>query len=137
MSTDDFAGALANQTNLALKAILGIRAMGEIARITKHKGDAKNFTMASKEYMRKWEKYTFDQNGTHAKLAYQLNDSWGWCFYFISNSTGSLYNAYADDLLDLGLFSSKLRDIQDTWYYKKTGPYIHYVANDQKSTVSH
>lgn len=77
MSTDDFAGPLANQTNLALKAILGIRAMGEIAHLTKHKGDAKNFTKTSEEYMKKWEKYTFDRNGTHAKLAYQLNDSWG------------------------------------------------------------
>jgi Domain of unknown function (DUF1793) len=32
-----------------------------------------------------------------------------------------LYNAYADDLLDLGLFSESIRDIQDQWYYKKTG----------------
>src|SRR5271154_4232145 len=34
VSTDDFAGPLANQTNLALKAILGIRVMGEIASLT-------------------------------------------------------------------------------------------------------
>jgi hypothetical protein len=83
VSTDDFAGALANQTNLALKAILGIRAMGEVAHLTKHKEDAKNFTKTSEEYMRKWEKYTFDKNGTHAKLAYQLNNSWGWLSWSI------------------------------------------------------
>lgn len=34
---------------------------------------------------------------------------------------GSLYNAYADDLLDLGLFPESIRDTQDQWYYKKTG----------------
>jgi hypothetical protein len=68
---------LANQTNLALKAILGIRAMGEIAHLTKHDGDAKIFTKISEKYLEKWEKYAFDKNATHAKLAYQLNDSWG------------------------------------------------------------
>ena len=30
ISTDDFEGALANQTNLAIKGMIGIRAMGEI-----------------------------------------------------------------------------------------------------------
>jgi hypothetical protein len=77
VSTDDFAGPLANQTNLALKAILGIRAMGEIAHLTKHRDDAKKFTKLSENYMEKWEKYAFGKNASHAKLAYQLNDSWG------------------------------------------------------------
>ena len=31
ISTDDFAGSLVNQTNLAIKGIIGIRAMAEIA----------------------------------------------------------------------------------------------------------
>ena len=77
VSTDDFAGPLANQTNLALKAILGIRVMGEIASLTGNKDDAKKFIKTSQHYMTKWEKYTFDKNSTHAKLAYQLNSSWG------------------------------------------------------------
>jgi hypothetical protein len=77
VSTDDFAGPLANQTNLALKAILGIRAMGEIASLTGNSNDAKGFIKTSQEYITKWEKYTFNKDSTHAKLAYQLNDSWG------------------------------------------------------------
>lgn len=77
MSTDDFAGPLANQTNLALKAILGIRAMGEIASLIKNDKDAKEFMKTSQEYMKKWEMYTFEENSTHAKLAYQMNSSWG------------------------------------------------------------
>jgi hypothetical protein len=51
--------------------------MGEIAHLTNHNDDAKNFTKISENYMEKWEKYTFDKNASHAKLAYQLNDSWG------------------------------------------------------------
>src|ERR1700737_1276861 len=123
VSTDDFAGPLANQTNLALKAILGIRAMGEIASVTKNKDDAKSFITTSEEYMRKWEKYAFDKNATHAKLAYQLNDSWG-LYFLIPSDIGSLYNAYADDLLDLRLFPDGVRDIQDLWYHRKTGLFL-------------
>lgn len=77
MSTDDFAGALANQTNLALKAILGIRAMSDVAELTGHYKDAREFLDISENYMSKWETYAFEENATHAKLAYQLPDSWG------------------------------------------------------------
>jgi hypothetical protein len=40
-STDDFAGLLANQTNLALKGIIGIQAMSEIAKLT---GQTSNYS---------------------------------------------------------------------------------------------
>jgi hypothetical protein len=86
--------------------------MGEIARLTKNKEDAKKFKDTSEKYMKAWQNYTFDRNGTHAKLAYQLKDSWG-----------SLYNAYADYLLDLGLFPKHLGEIQDKWYQKKMEKY--------------
>jgi Domain of unknown function (DUF1793) len=112
VSTDDFAGALANQTNLALKAILGIRAMGDIAELTHNYKDAKQFLDISYKYMSQWETYAFEKNATHAKLAYQLPDSWG-----------SLYNAYADDLLDLGLFPERIHAMQDAWYLKRTEKY--------------
>jgi len=121
VSTDDFAGPLANQTNLALKAILGIRAMGEIASLTGNSNDAKDFIKTSQDYMTKWEKYAFDKNSSHAKLAYQLPDSWGLSLCFHMLIEGSLYNAYPDDLLDLQLFPDRVRDKQDLWYYRKTG----------------
>lgn len=43
VSTDDFAGWLALQTNLALKGIIGIKAMSEIAGIIGNKEDAKYY----------------------------------------------------------------------------------------------
>lgn len=43
LSTDDFAGWLALQTNLALKGIVGIKAMSEIAEIVGEKEDAKYY----------------------------------------------------------------------------------------------
>ena len=125
VSTDDFAGPLANQTNLALKAILGIRAMGEIASLTNNSKDADGFIKRSQDYIQKWEKYSYDENATHAKLAYQLNNSWGWVFPIVGLTEGSLYNAYADDLLDLQLFPERARNLQDAWYYQKTGLGFH------------
>ena len=52
-----------------------------------------------------------------------------------SLNIGSLYNAYADDLLNLGLFSSKIREIQDAWYYKKTGQFLIDVIDCKRSMV--
>lgn len=40
VSTDDFAGWLALQTNLALKGIIGINAMSKLAELTGHNSDA-------------------------------------------------------------------------------------------------
>ena len=37
--TDDFAGQLANQTNLALKGIIGIKAMAQIAGVVGEQAD--------------------------------------------------------------------------------------------------
>ena len=37
-----------------------------------------------------------------------------------------MYNAYADDLLDLGLFPESIRETQDQWYYNKTGTPLYY-----------
>ena len=43
VSTDDFAGWLALQTNLALKGIIGIKAMSKIAEVMDNKEDAKYY----------------------------------------------------------------------------------------------
>jgi hypothetical protein len=43
VSTDDFAGWLALQTNLALKGIVGINAMSKIAEVAGHESDASYF----------------------------------------------------------------------------------------------
>jgi hypothetical protein len=88
LCTDDFAGWLANQTNLALKGIIGIRAMSEIAEVLDRKDDAKYFKNIADEYMEKWQGYGISRDGTHAKLAYTWYGSWT-----------TLYNLYADALL--------------------------------------
>jgi hypothetical protein len=89
LSTDDFAGWLANQTNLALKGIIGIRAMSEISELVGEKEDAKYYREVSESYIKRWhDEFAFSRDGTHAKLAYTWHGSWT-----------TLYNLFADSLL--------------------------------------
>lgn len=89
LSTDDFAGWLANQTNLALKGIIGIRAMSEIAELVGETKDAKFYQNISEVYIKRWEEeFAISRDGTHAKLAYTWYGSWT-----------TLYNLFADSLL--------------------------------------
>ncbi|KAK3105536.1 hypothetical protein LTR53_018243, partial [Teratosphaeriaceae sp. CCFEE 6253] len=88
LCTDDFAGWLALQTNLALKGIVGIKAMSELAVIAGEKDDAKYFRNISEVYVKKWEEYGMSRDGGRAKLAYDWYGSWT-----------TLYSLYADALL--------------------------------------
>ena len=88
MSTDDFAGWLALQTNLALKGIIGINAMSEISNVIGETEDAKYYKNISDTYIARWEELGISRDGTHAKLAYDWYGSWT-----------TLYNLYADSLL--------------------------------------
>ncbi|KAL9010733.1 MAG: hypothetical protein Q9173_004367 [Seirophora scorigena] len=88
LSTDDFAGPLELQTNLALKGILGIKAMSQIAEAIDNKEDVKYYKTISDTYVSKWEEYGISRDGSHAKLAYHWYGSWT-----------TLYNLYADTLL--------------------------------------
>lgn len=45
ISTDDFAGSLANQTNLAIKGIVGIKAMSTIAEMLGDSARSGNYTV--------------------------------------------------------------------------------------------
>ncbi|KAI0909461.1 hypothetical protein F4823DRAFT_594604 [Ustulina deusta] len=88
LCTDDFAGWLANQTNLALKGIVGIKAMSSIAEIVGEESDAKYYSSIADEYIDKWQKFGLSRDKTHAKLAYTWWGSWT-----------TLYNLFADALL--------------------------------------
>lgn len=90
LSTDDFAGRLANQTNLAVKGLVGIKAMSRLARLAGFDADADKYDEIADEYLPIFLTHALDRSGTHTKLAYHWQGSWG-----------SLYNAYADALLCL------------------------------------
>ncbi|KAE8218857.1 hypothetical protein CF319_g7341 [Tilletia indica] len=105
LSTDDFSGTASNQTNLAIKGITGLAAMAVIADIIGVSKDAAIYRNISQEYVSAWQFLALDNKKTHTKLLYQQDGSWG-----------TLYNLFADRLLNLNLVSKSIYDIQDAWY---------------------
>ncbi|KAI9626114.1 hypothetical protein H4Q26_015859 [Puccinia striiformis f. sp. tritici PST-130] len=112
LSSDDFAGKLANQTNLALKAIVGIGAMSQIALATGDQDTGSKLRLTAEDYISKWAKFALADNGQHTRLAYQLNDSWG-----------TLYNLFADRLLNLKLVPHSIYETQDKFYPSVSNDY--------------
>ncbi|RYP73329.1 hypothetical protein DL771_003758 [Monosporascus sp. 5C6A] len=88
LCTDDFAGPLPNQTNLALKGIVGIKAMSELAALAGKKEEAKYYGFVAEQYIEKWQDYGLSSDKSHAKVSYTWYGSWT-----------TLYNIYADALL--------------------------------------
>jgi hypothetical protein len=112
LSTDDFAGTLANQSNLAIKGIEGIAAMGQIADLLGKTKDAKMYNNVSQTYIQSFYTYAFNTNRTHIKLAYQSENSWG-----------TLYNLVFDRLLNLKLVAKEVYTKQDAFYPTKRQRY--------------
>lgn len=88
LSTDDFAGWLRLQTNLALKGIIGIRAMSEISDILGETKDAKYYREIADDYIEKWQGLGLSRDKLFPKLSYEWYGAWT-----------TIYNLYADSLL--------------------------------------
>lgn len=108
LSTDDFAGTLEyvphdqslspsaykyyrNQTNLAIKGIIGIEAMAQIANRTGHIADGINYTSIAHDYVRQWQTigFNYNDNPPHATLSY--SEEW-WLPYATDTMTLTLYH---------------------------------------------
>lgn len=105
LSTDDFAGTLANQTNLAIKGIVGIQAMSEISALVGNAADSAMYAANATDFYNRWEVFAVDPSERHTVLGYEWRSSWG-----------LLYNTYPDKLLNLGVVSQEIYDMQSEWY---------------------
>ncbi|KAJ7031515.1 DUF1793-domain-containing protein [Mycena alexandri] len=105
LSTDDFAGQLANQTNLAIKGITGIRCMGEIWGLLGNKDKQANYTSIAASYVQQWLNFSASTTGPHLTLSYGDSASWGLA-----------YNLFGDVHLKLNLFPKSVYDEQTAWY---------------------
>ncbi|KAG9017718.1 hypothetical protein FRB95_007102 [Tulasnella sp. JGI-2019a] len=112
ISTDDFAGSLANQTNLAIKGIIGIQAMSNIWTTLGNPTKSANYSSIASSYVTKWQTLATATGGTHLTLAYGNSASWGLS-----------YNLYADKLLKLNLFPASVYTMQTAWYKTVEGAY--------------
>ncbi|OCL03285.1 DUF1793-domain-containing protein [Glonium stellatum] len=105
LSTDDFAGRLINQTNLAIKGIVALQAMSGAADAAGISADAQNFSATASRYFRQWEEFAVDPSERHTLLSYQWRSSYG-----------LLYNIYPDKLLGLGIIPEHIYTMQSDWY---------------------
>jgi hypothetical protein len=105
LSTDDFAGHLAHNANLSIKAIEGLAAYGEMARGVGKTDVADEYSRMAKDMASKWEKMAID--GDHYKLAFDKPGSWS-----------QKYNLVWDQILDLNLFPASIRQSEIAYYLK-------------------
>lgn len=104
LCTDDFAGHLARNCNLSLKAILGIAAYGELS------GDA-SYTDIARGYAKDWEK---DAKADHGGTRLTFDSADGWSLK---------YNIVWDHILGYGLFSDEVKKNEIELYKTKLNRY--------------
>ncbi|RAO67229.1 uncharacterized protein BHQ10_003241 [Talaromyces amestolkiae] len=114
ISTDDFAGSLANQTNLALKGMIGIKAMSVIANATGNLTSASNYSSIASNYITQWQTLGINSaaDPPHSTLSYGSNDTWG-----------LLYNLFGDKELGLNLVPESVYEMQSNFYPTVNGEY--------------
>ena len=96
LCTDDFAGHLAHNCNLSVKAAMGIAAFAKMLKDTGNTADAEKYHAKAADFAALWEKGA--RTGDHTRLAFDQEDSWS-----------IKYNMVWDNLLDLNIYSERVK----------------------------
>jgi hypothetical protein len=110
LSTDDFAGHLAHNANLSIKAILALGAYGMLCDMTGHKREAETYRATSAGFARRWAELAAE--GDHYRLAFDRPGTWS-----------QRYNLVWDRLLGLNLFPPEIARREIAFYLTQQKQY--------------
>jgi len=110
LCTDDFAGHFAHNTNLSVKAIMGIAGYGKLAGMLGKTDIAEKYTAQAKEMAVKWVDMAND--GDHFRLTFDKPGTWS-----------QKYNLVWDKLLGLNIFDPSVAKKEIAWYLTKQNTY--------------
>src|SRR6185312_12182391 len=110
--TDDFTGFIKSSANLALKAIIGVGAMGQIAEYAGNRAEAAQYRNVSRDMISKWARLAQSKTGPHLVLAYGQDDTWS-----------LKYNAFPDKVLGLNLVPQSVLKEEAHYYLAHLNPF--------------
>lgn len=109
LCTDDFAGHLAHNTNLSLKAIVALGAFAKLSK-QRHLASANEWESLAKEMAQDWVNRARD--GDKFKLTFDRPDTWS-----------MKYNLVWDRILQLNLFPPEVAELEVAHYKKVQNNY--------------